>query len=93
MKTKVIFFIAMMQAMLIAEAQEKRTFLHPGGLHTEADFQRMREHRYETPWRQSWQEIQGDGYAQSTRGNEATTIISVVEAIDKLRRAMLMPSI
>ncbi|MBO5026443.1 MAG: alginate lyase family protein [Bacteroidaceae bacterium] len=71
MKTKVIFFIAMMQAMLIAEAQEKRTFLHPGGLHTEADFQRMREHRYETPWRQSWQEIQGDGYAQSTRGNEA----------------------
>lgn len=45
MKTKVIFFIAMMQAMLIAEAQEKRTFLHPGGLHTEADFQRMREHR------------------------------------------------
>lgn len=71
MKAKFFLPVALLSFGLMTEAQTKRTFVHPGGLHTEADFQRMREHKNETPWSQSWQEILRDGYAQSTRGNEA----------------------
>lgn len=63
MKAKFFLPVALLSFGLMTEAQTKRTFVHPGGLHTEADFQRMREHKNETPWSQSWQEILRDAYA------------------------------
>lgn len=53
MKAKFFLPVALLSLGLMTEAQTKRTFVHPGGLHTEADFQRMREHKNETPWAQS----------------------------------------
>ena len=61
--------IAALMALSTASAQ--RTFVNPGGLHTEADFERMRQHKTECPWKESWQQILSDGYSSSLRGNEA----------------------
>lgn len=64
-------FIAFAALMALSTASAQRTFVHPGGLHTEADFERMRQHKTETPWKESWQQILSDGYSSSSRGNEA----------------------
>lgn len=47
----------------------QKTFVHPGGLHTQADLNRMRDSvaAGKTPWIQSWNKLLSDAYSQSTR--------------------------
>lgn len=74
MKTNHYLFI-LSTLLLWAIPQEglaQKTFIHPGGLHTESDFQRMAEKvkAQETPWIQSWNELKSSSYSQHTRGSE-----------------------
>lgn len=54
--------------LLFNEEPENRKFVHPGGLHTQADLERMKamvadgQH----PWVEGWAELQKDPWAQAT---------------------------
>ena len=54
--------------LLFNEGAVGRKFVHPGGLHTLADLERMKMMvaQGQHPWAESWVELQKDPWAQST---------------------------
>lgn len=58
----------------VAVTVHGRAFAHPGGLHTQADFDRMKTQvaAGAHPWIDDWQLLIADPQAQSTYGNHAT---------------------
>ena len=75
MSIRAFFFMAMSLLCLMAGAQNKRIFSHYDELHSDSDFLHMREHKNETPWQQSQQEIVNDDFVQSKQGNEDNHIL------------------
>ena len=61
-----VLVVASAVAILAGNAVAAEPFIHPGGLHTKADLDRMRDRvaAHESPWIESWNELVGDPKAQ-----------------------------
>src|SRR3954454_14635470 len=47
----------------IGSAPKSGGFLHPGMLHNEQDFERMRAHLTESPWKEGWERLTANPHA------------------------------
>ena len=54
-------------SQVLTKRQDDKTFVHPGALHTNEDFDRIKKHldAAEEPWNAAWQHLQGVEYAQT----------------------------
>jgi hypothetical protein len=75
MKTLIAFLIlSTWTAVALAQAAadpavapaKNVAFVHPGMLHNEEDFQRMRAHLGETPWKEGWERLTANKHAALT---------------------------
>jgi fibronectin type 3 domain-containing protein len=68
MSPALVVWLSMVFAMILALAPRgsAQSFVHPGLLHTEADFDRMRTkvNLGEQPWLSGWNALTGNGYSQ-----------------------------
>src|SRR5438477_13202378 len=72
-KSRASWFVFALVAMLAASAPAQ-PFVHPGGLHTLADLDRMKTNVLagNHPWIDDWDLLITDGYAQSNYSTHAT---------------------
>jgi hypothetical protein len=57
-------------------------FVHPGLLHNEADFERMRTHKDREPWKSGWERLIANGHAQLNY--KPRPVENVVRGADRL---------
>ena len=75
---RLLLTLACVLSLSIAHAQQDRGFIHPGGLHTQADFDRVKQQLAEgnTKVTQAYNVLKSAAYAQSSAGtNPVETIV------------------